>query len=192
MSENKNYLRSILKADPIKIRNWKKLSFYLILVIFLSLMITSISVVNYSPALETYDNGEEEIFVLRSDAGIPQIEIPRWSFILFIVSGFCVSATFIGSYLGKVLMFKDKEWLSIWAQYGETKYRRFGRKAQITTDQGNITIFRADDTYILELPAVERKDISKFGFLRMNGDYITLTSEEELFSVLHIFMTVLE
>ncbi|MCG3222477.1 MAG: hypothetical protein H7641_13940, partial [Candidatus Heimdallarchaeota archaeon] len=70
MSENKNYLRSILKGDPIGKKYWKKLIFYSILVIFLSLLITSISVVNYSPAPDTYTNGNgEEYFILRGDTG---------------------------------------------------------------------------------------------------------------------------
>ncbi len=190
MSENKNYLRSILKGDPISKKYWKKLTFYSLLVIFLSLLITSISVVNYSPEPEFYNGNGEEVFVLRNDSGIATIEIPRWSFILFVIAGIGVSAVFIGSYFGKILLFNDKEWLISWERVGKIKYRRFGRKARISTDKGDIVISRADETYILELPVLDKNDITKFGFLRMNGDYLTLTSEEELFSILHLFIAI--
>ncbi len=191
MSENKNYLRSILKGDPISKKYWKKLTFYSLLVISLSLLITSISVVNYSPEPEFYNGNGEEVYILRNDSGIATIEIPKWAFILFVIAGLGVSAVFIGSYLGKTLLFKDKEWLTIWEKIGEIRYRRFGRRARISTDKGDIVISRANETYILELPVLEIKDITKYGFLKMNGDYLTLTSEEELFSILHLFVAIL-
>lgn len=190
MSENKNYLRSILKGDPISTKYWKKLTFYSVLVIFLSLLITSLSVVNYSPEPETYNGNGQEILTVRDASGIATIEIPRWAFILFVIAGLGVSGVFIGSYLEKTLLFKDKEWLTSWDKVGEIKYRRFGRKARISTEKGDIIISRASETYILELPVIEKNDITKFGFLRMNGDYLTLTSDEELFSILHLFIAI--
>jgi len=191
MSENKNYLRSILKGDPISKKYWKKLTFYSALVIFLSLLITSISVVNYSPEMEFYNGNEQEMLIVRDASGLAQIEIPRWSFILFVFAGLGISAAFIGSYLGKTLLFKKKDWLANWGNVGEIKYRRFGRKARISTDNGDIVISKADETYILELPVSEETDLAKFGLLKMNGDYLTLTDEEELFSSLHLFISLL-
>ncbi len=189
MSENKNYLRSILKGDPISKKYWRKLTFYSIIVVFLSLLITSVSVVNYSPEPEVFGENEE-FLVLRDAAGLAQIEIPLWSFIVFIIAGFGVSLAFIGDYLGKTLLFKRKEWLVSWERIGEIQYRRFGRKARISTSKGDIVISRADETYIIELPILEDVDITKYGFLKMNGDYITLTNEEELFSALHLFVAI--
>ena len=191
MSENKNYLTSILKGDPISKKYWKKLTFYSVLVVFLSLLITSISVVNYSPEPEFYNGNEQELLIFRDASGIATIEIPRWAFILFVIAGLGVSAAFIGSYLGKTLLFKNKEWLTSWEKVGEIRYRRFGRRARISTDKGDIIISRANETYILELPVLDKNDITKFGFLRMNGDYLTLTSEEELFSAIHLFIAFL-
>ena len=190
MSENKNYLRSILKGDPISKKYWKKLTFYSLLVIFLSLLITSISVVNYSPEPEFYNGNGEEVFILRNASGIATIEIPRWAFILFVIAGLGVSAAFIGSYLEKTLLFKEKEWLTSWEKVGEIKYRRFGRKAIISTENGDIKISRANETYILELPSLDNNNLTKFGFLRMKGDYLTLSDEEELFSILHLFIAI--
>jgi len=43
------------------------------------------------------------------------------------------------------------------------------------------------DVTLPEVSAIEEDDIAKYGFLKMNGDYLTLTNEEELFSMLHLF-----
>ena len=189
MSENKNYLRTILKGDPIPKKYWKKITFYSVLVICLSLLITSVSVVNYSPEVDIFGENGDEPFVLRDASGIAQIEIPRWSFIVFIIAGFGVSLIFIGDYLGKTLFFKEKRWLASWEKIGDVQYRRFGKRASISTMKGDIVISRANENYLVELPIVEESDLTKFGFLRMNGDYITLTNEEELFSILHLFIS---
>ena len=190
MSEDKNYLKSILKGDPIPKKYWKKVTFYSVLVTFFSLLITSVSVVNYSPEIDTYNGNGEDNLVLRNASGIAQIEIPKWSFIVFIIAGFGVSLVFIGDYLGKTVIFKRKEWLESWKKVGEIRYRRFGRKAVISTEKGDIVISKANENYILELPAIDKNDFSKYGFLRMNGDYLTLTNEEELFSILHLFVAI--
>jgi hypothetical protein len=191
MSENKNYLRTILKGDPIPKKYWKKLTFYSVLVICLSLLITSVSVVNYSPETDIFGENGEEFLILRDASGIATIEIPRWSFIVFIIAGFGVSLVFIGDYLGKTLLFKRKEWLESWKNVGEIRYRRFGRKAVISTEKGDIIITKANENYILELPVIEKKDFTKYGFLKMNGDYLTLTNEEELFGTIHLFISLI-
>ncbi len=188
-TEEKN-IRSIIKADKEGFFNRKRMILFGSLIVFMSLLVVSVSVVNYTPEPEVFSNGERDGYMeLVSNTGLVRLQMPTWSFGTFIISLGGLMGLLGSNLMSKRLIIKRKKWLENWGKMGEVSYRPFSRSARIKTKMGDIIITKLDDKYLVQLPLVNKNDLTKYGFQKTEEEFYGVSEIEELSSILHVYFT---